>query len=147
MEKADETTYACGETTIIDLGKDLSVQGGVEMNNATPLQGSSVILQEQNIVQDGVTFIHDLLTSVDFIHNEDQVSNSEEFKLNDDGGGGSTDANHIKKNQTRSSELLPLKMMMIEVKVGSLTTVGFLKYLQLNHKVNLNYHSSLNHLH
>jgi hypothetical protein len=42
MEKADETTNVCGETTIIDLGKDLSVQGGVEMNNATPLEGSSV---------------------------------------------------------------------------------------------------------
>ncbi len=26
-----------GETTIIDLGKDLSIQGGVEMNNATPM--------------------------------------------------------------------------------------------------------------
>ena len=34
MEKADETTNVCGETTIIDLGKDLSFQGGVEMNNA-----------------------------------------------------------------------------------------------------------------
>ncbi len=80
MEKADETTNACGETTIIDLGKDLSIQGGVEMNNAASLEGSSVIFGEQNIVQDGVPFIQDLLTSVDFNNNEDQVSNSEEFK-------------------------------------------------------------------
>ncbi len=123
MEKVDETTYVCGETTIIDLGKDLSIQGLVEMNNATPLQGSSVILGEQNIIQDGVTFIQDLLTSVDFIHNENEASNSEEFKWNDDGGGGSTDAKHIKKNRTRSSEILLLKIMMIEVKVASLTTV------------------------
>ncbi len=43
MEKADETTNVGGESTIIDLGKDLSIQGGVEMNNATWLEGSSVI--------------------------------------------------------------------------------------------------------
>jgi hypothetical protein len=35
-----------GETTIIDLGKDLSIQGGVEMNNATPLEGRSVIIED-----------------------------------------------------------------------------------------------------
>jgi hypothetical protein len=162
MEKADETTNVCGETTIIDLGKDSSIQGGVEMNDATPLEGSSVIFGEQNIVQDGVTFIQDPLTLVDFNNDEDQASNSEEVELNDDSGGGSTDysevendssdssiklsAKHI-KNQTRSSELLPLKMMMIEVKVASLTTVISLKYLQSNHKVNLNYYSSLDYLH
>jgi hypothetical protein len=89
MEKADETTS--------DLGKDSSIQGGVEMNNVTSLEDSSVILGEQNIVQDGVTFIQDVLTSVDFNNDEDQMSNSEEFKWNDDGGGGSTDAKHIKK--------------------------------------------------
>ncbi len=37
-------------------------------------------------------------------------------------------------------------MMMIEVKVASLTTVVFLKYLQSNHKVNLNYNSSVDYL-
>jgi hypothetical protein len=37
--------------------------------------------------------------------------------------------------------------MMIEVKAASLTTVVFLKHLQLNHKVNLNYYSSLDYLH
>ncbi len=36
MENADETTNVCRETTISDLGKDLSIQGGVEMKNATP---------------------------------------------------------------------------------------------------------------
>jgi hypothetical protein len=67
------------------------------MNNATPLEGSSVIFGEQHIVQDGVIFIQDLLTSVDFNYDEDHASDSEEFEWNDDGGGGSTDAKHIKK--------------------------------------------------
>jgi hypothetical protein len=56
-------------------------------------------------------------------------------------------ANHIKKNQTRSTKMLWLKMMMIEVKVASLTTVVSLKYLQSNPKVNLNYNSSVDYLH
>jgi hypothetical protein len=51
------------------------------------------------------------------------------------------------KNQMRSSELLPLMLMMIEVKVASLTAVVSFKYLQLNHKMNLNYYSSVNYLH
>ncbi len=38
MERAVETTNVSGETPIIDLGKDLSIQGSVEMNNATPLE-------------------------------------------------------------------------------------------------------------
>jgi hypothetical protein len=46
------------------------------MNNATRLEDSSVIIGEQNIVQDGVTFIQDLLTTVDFKNDEDQASNS-----------------------------------------------------------------------
>ncbi len=147
MEKAIETTNLCGETTIIDLGKDLSIQGSVEMNNATPLEGSSLILGEQNIVH----------------NDDDQASNFEEVEWNDDGDGGygdnsevendSSDSSikfslkHIKKNQAKSSELLMLKMMMIEVKAASLTTVLSLKQFQLNHKVTLNYYSSLDHLH
>ncbi len=35
----------------------LSLQGGVEINNATTLEVSSVILEEQNIEQDGKTLI------------------------------------------------------------------------------------------
>ncbi len=57
MEKADETTNVNGETSFIDTGKELSLQGGVEMNNATSLEGISVILEEQNIEQDGETLI------------------------------------------------------------------------------------------
>jgi hypothetical protein len=43
MKKPDGTTNVSGITTVIDLGKELSTQGGVEMNKATPLEGSSVI--------------------------------------------------------------------------------------------------------
>jgi hypothetical protein len=109
MEKADETTDVCGETTIIDLGKDLSIQGGVEMNSATRLEGSSVILGEQNIVQDGVIFIQDLLILVDFNNDEDQVSNSEEVEWNDDGGGGSTDYSEAENDSSDSSIKLSVK--------------------------------------
>ncbi len=129
MEKADETTNVNGETSFIDPGMDLSIQGGVEMNNETPLEGSSVILGEQDVVQDG----------------DDQASNSEEVEWNDDGDGSyednsevendSSDSSvelswkHMKKNQTKSSELLMLKMMMIKVKAASLPTVISLKHL------------------
>ncbi len=122
MEKADETSNVNGETSFIDPGKDLSIQGGVETNNA-------VIHGEQDIVLDG----------------DDQTSNSEEFEWNDNGDGGykdnsevgnnSSDSSvelswkHMKKNQTKSSELLMFKMMMIEVKAPSLTTVVSLKHL------------------
>jgi hypothetical protein len=143
MEKGREITNVCGETTIIDLGKDLSIQGGVEMNDATPLESSSVILGAQNIVHNG----------------DDQASNSEEVKLNDNGDGGYRDNSEIENDSSdssvkfslkhikKSSELLPVKMMMIEVKAASLTTVVSLKQFQSNHKVNLNYYSSLDHFH
>ncbi len=121
MEKADETTDASGhvnkdcddridgETTIIDLGKDISIQGGVEMNNAAPLKGSSVIIGEQNIVQDGVIFIQKKLTTVDFNNNEDQASNSEKVEWNDDGGGGSTDYSEVENDSADSSFKLSVK--------------------------------------
>ncbi len=81
MEKANETTDATGcankdcddrideENTIMEQGKDLSIQDGVEMNDATPIEGGSVIIGEQNIVQDGLT---------DFNNHEDQELNHEE---------------------------------------------------------------------
>jgi hypothetical protein len=115
MEKADETTDVSGhvdkdcddrihgETTIIDVGKELSIQGGVEMNNATPLEGSLVILGEQNIVQDGETFIQDPLTTVDFNNDEDQASNLEEVEWNDDGDGGYVDNSEVENDSSDSS--------------------------------------------
>jgi hypothetical protein len=109
MEKADETTNVCGETSIIDLGKDLSIKGGVEINNANPLEGSSVILGEQNIEQDGETSIQDQLTSVDYNYDEDQASNSEEVEWNNDGDGGSTDYSEVENDSSNSSVKLSAK--------------------------------------
>jgi hypothetical protein len=79
------------------------------MNNTTPFEGNSVILGEQNIVQDGVTFIQDLLTTVDFNNDEDQASNFEEVKWNDDGGGGSTDFSEVENDSSDSSIKLSAK--------------------------------------
>jgi hypothetical protein len=87
MEKADETTNVNGETSFIDPGKDLSIQVGVEMNDATPLEGSSVILGEQDIVLDG----------------DVQVSNSEEVEWNDDGDGGYGDNSVVENDSSDSS--------------------------------------------
>ena len=103
MENADETTNVCRETTISDLDKYLSVQGGVEMNNATPLEGSSVILGEQNIVHDGEIFIQDHLTTVDFNNDEDQTSKSKEVEWNDDSDCGYGDNSEVENEFSDSS--------------------------------------------
>jgi hypothetical protein len=132
------------------------------MNNATSLEGSSVILEEQNIEQDGETLIQNLLTMVDFNNDEDQASKLKEVEWNDDGDGGykiiqkwkmipqihlsNLVQNKSKQNQTKRLELLLLKKMMIVVKGASLTTVISLKHHQSNHKVTLYYYSSLDHL-
>ena len=78
------------ENNIIDQGRDSSIQDGVEMNDAstiieheiqednvspiqknTPIEGGSVNIGEQNIVQGRLTFMQELLTSV-FNNNEDK---------------------------------------------------------------------------
>ena len=99
MEKADETTNVNGETSFIDPGKDLSIQGGVEMNNATPLKGSSVILGEQDIVHDG----------------DEQASNSEEVEWNDDGDGGYGDNSEVENDSSDSSVKLTWKHLKKKV--------------------------------
>jgi hypothetical protein len=103
MEKADETTNVNGETSFIDPGKELSLQGGVEMNIATSLKGSSVILEDQNIEQDGETLIQNLLTMVDFSNDEDQASKSKEVEWNDDGDGGYGDNLEVENVSSDSS--------------------------------------------
>jgi hypothetical protein len=95
MEKADETTNVNVETSFIDPGKDLSIQGGVEMNNATPLEGSSVNIGEQDILLDG----------------DDQMSNSEEFEWNDDGDGDYKDNSEVENDYSDSSVKLGWKHM------------------------------------
>jgi hypothetical protein len=68
------------------------------MNNATSLEGSSVILEQQNIEQDGETLIQNLLTMVDFNNDEDQASNSKEVEWNDDGDGGYGDNTEVEND-------------------------------------------------
>ncbi len=87
MEKSDDTTN--------DPGKDLSIQVDVEMNNETLLEGSSVILGEQDIVLNG----------------DDQMSNSEEVEWNDDGDGGYGDNSEVKYDSSDSSVKLTWKHM------------------------------------
>ncbi len=65
--------------------------------------------EQQNIVQNGVTSIQDLLTLVDINNDEDQASNSEEFKWNDDGGGGSTDTKHIKNKSNKKFRIVAVE--------------------------------------
>jgi hypothetical protein len=73
-------------------------QGDVEQNNDSFLEGCSAILGEQNIVQDGVIFIEDKMTLLDFDNAEDQTStHDEEFEWNDDSGVVSKDTKHMKK--------------------------------------------------
>jgi hypothetical protein len=65
------------------------------MNNATPLEGSSVILGEQDFVLDG----------------DDQTSNSEEVEWNDDGDGGYKDNSEVENDSSDSSVELTWKLM------------------------------------
>ena len=97
-----------------------TVSNDVGMEKADEMEGSSVILEEQNIVHNRETFIQDQLTTVDFNNMEDQTSKSKEVEWNDDSDCGYGDnsevenefsdpsvklsAKHIKKNQTRSTK-------------------------------------------
>ena len=75
------------------------------------MEGSSVIIGEQNIVQDEVIFIQDLLTMVDFNNDEDQASNSKEVEWNDDGDGGYRDNSEVENDSSDSSIKLSLKLI------------------------------------
>ena len=100
MEKANETNNVNGETSFIDPGKELSIQGGVEMNDATPLEGISVFLGEQDIVHD-----HD-----------DQASNSEEVEWNDDGDGDYGNDSEVENDSSDSSIKFTWKNMKKKIK-------------------------------
>ncbi len=100
-----------------------------------------MILEEQNIVQDGVIFIEDKMTSLDFDNAENQTSTSDgEFEWNDDSGVVSKDMKHMKKNHTRRTKMLLLKMMMM-IEVVSLNCS------QLCYNLKMHYHRSLDYLH
>ena len=54
------------------------IQGDDEQNNTSFLEGGSVICKEQSIVADGVLFIEDKLTSLEFDNAGNQTSPSDE---------------------------------------------------------------------
>jgi hypothetical protein len=69
------------------------------------LEGGSVIPEEQNFVQDGVLFIEDKLTSLDFDNVEAQTSLSDkEFEWNEDSGVVSKDTKHMKNHTNKMTK-------------------------------------------
>ncbi len=72
--------------TIIQGLQNKTVSNDVGMEKSDEMEGSSMILGEQNIVHDRETFIQDQLTTVDFNNDEDQTSKSKEVAWNDDSG-------------------------------------------------------------
>jgi hypothetical protein len=86
-----------------------TVRNDVRMVKADEMEGSLVILGEQNIEQDGETLIQDLLTMVDFYNDEDQASNSKEIKLNDAGDGGYEENSEVENDSSDSSVKHSLK--------------------------------------
>ncbi len=97
--------------------EDLSIQGGVQMNNATPLEGSSVILGEQNILHNGETFIQDQLAYVDFNNDEDQTSKQKKVKWNDDSDCGQGDNSEVEYDSSDSSVKPSTKYIKIKQEV------------------------------
>jgi hypothetical protein len=70
---------------------------------ADEMEGSSVILGEQNIVHDRETFIQDQSTMVDFNNDEDQTSKSKEVEWNDDNDRGYGDNSEVENGFSDSS--------------------------------------------
>ena len=80
-----------------------TVSNDVGMEKADEMEGSSVILGEQNIVHDRETFIQDQLTTVDFNNDEDQISKSKEVAWNDDSDCGYGDNSEVENEFSDSS--------------------------------------------
>ncbi len=72
------------------------------MEKADGMEGSSVILGEQNIVHQRETFIQDQLM-VDFNNDEDQTSKSKENEWNDDSDCGYGDNSEVENEFSDSS--------------------------------------------
>jgi hypothetical protein len=73
------------------------------MEKADEMEGSSVILGEQNIVHDGEIFIQDQLTTVDFNNDEDQTSKLKDVEWNDDSDCGYGDNSEVENEFSDSS--------------------------------------------
>ena len=121
------------------LGWKIQMRFKVMMNKIIHffLEGGSVTCKEQNIVTDGVLFIEDKLTSLEFDNAGNQTSPSdEEFEWNDDNAVVSNDAKHMKKKQPK---MLLSKMKMMMIAVISLNYPQPCYNLKLNHLTSLNY--------
>ncbi len=79
------------------------VGNDVGMEKADEMEGSSVILGEQNIVHDGEIFIQDQLTTVDYNNDKDQTSKSKDAKWNDDSDCGYGDNSEVENEFSDSS--------------------------------------------
>jgi hypothetical protein len=73
------------------------------MEKADEMEGSSVILGEQNIVHNGEIFIQDQLTTVDFNNDEDQTSKFKDVEWNDDSDCGYEDNSEVENDFSDSS--------------------------------------------
>ncbi len=84
------------------LGWKMQMRFKVMMNKIIHLfcEGGSVICKELSIVADGVLFIEDKLTSLEFDNAGNQtLPSDEEFEWNDDNAVVSNDAKHMKRNE------------------------------------------------
>ncbi len=81
------------------------IQGDDEQNNTSFSEGGSVICKKQNTETDGVLFIEDKSTSLEFDNAGNQTSPSvEEFEWNDDNAVVSNDAKHMKKITNKTTK-------------------------------------------
>ncbi len=120
MEKADKTTdaFGCASTdcddridegnTIIDQGRDLFIQDGVQMNYAStiiehevqednvPLIQTNTPIGEQSIVQSGLALVQELLTT-NSNDNKIQASNHDKFKYDSLDSFIKLSAKHVKE--------------------------------------------------
>ncbi len=80
---------------IIQVLQNKTVSNDIGMEKADEMEGSSVILGEQNIVHNRETFIQDQLTMVDFNNEDDQTSKLKEVEWNDDSVCGYRDNSEV----------------------------------------------------
>ncbi len=91
---------------------DSSKTNDANAEQTESMEGSSVIIGEQNIVQDRVFLIQELLTTVDFNNDENQALNSEEVEWEGDSIGGigdSTDYSEVENDFSGSTVKLGAK--------------------------------------
>ncbi len=93
------------------------------MEKADEMEGSSVILGEQNNVHDGEIFIQDQLTTVEFNNDEDQTSKLKDVKWNDDSDCGYGDNSEV-ENEFSDSSVKPSVKLIKKIKQEVQTCCG-----------------------